>query len=302
MASSFKNKVGRLLHMLWCVLINARSADVVLIDTYSTQNFYFATTVAQLCRLLRIQYIPILRGGNLPERIKNSRGASKRLFGSAFVNVAPSAYLMEAFRDEGYGNLKYIPNTIQVEKYPFLLRKEVKPTLLWVRSIASLYNPMLALEVVHELIKKGYAASLTMVGPSKDVSYEQCKAYATQHNLPVTFTGMLSKPEWARISKEHDVFMNTTNFDNTPVSVIEAMALGLPVVSTNVGGLPFLITHEEDGLLVVPKNVNVFVEAIESLVKHPEKAQKISQNGRERVEAFDWNTVKEHWIRLLNRQ
>lgn len=302
MASSIKNKLFRLLHMLWSVLMHARSAHMVLIDTYSTQNFYFATSVAQLCRLLQIPYIPILRGGNLPERIKGSPVASQKLFGGAYTNVAPSAYLMEAFRKEGYDNLRYIPNTIQINQYPFLLRKEARPKLLWVRSFASLYNPMLALEVLHELIQKGYDASLTMVGPPKDESFEQCTIYATQHQLPVTFTGMLSKPAWARLAQQHDIFINTTNFDNTPVSVIEAMALGLPVVSTHVGGMPYLLTHERDGILVAPNNVKVFVEAIEGLIERPERSKKISQNAREKVETFDWKTVKEQWIHLLNRQ
>lgn len=302
MASSVKNKLLRLLHMLWSVLKNARSADMVLIDTYSTQNFYFATTVAQLCRMLRLPYVPILRGGNLPERIKSSRGASKKLFGGAFTNVAPSGYLMEAFRKEGYEKLTYIPNTIQIDQYPFLLRKELRPKLLWVRSFASLYNPILALEVLNDLINKGYDASLTMVGPPKDESFSQCNVYATQHHLPATFTGMLSKPAWSKLSEEHDIFINTTNFDNTPVSVIEAMALGLPVVSTNVGGLPYLLSHDIDGILVEPNNKSAFVHAIEALIKHPEKSEKMSVNAREKVESFDWETVKEQWIRLLNRQ
>ena len=68
----------------------------------------------------------------------------------------------------------------------------------------------------------------------------------------MNFTGKLSKQEWRDLSKDYNVFINTTNFDNTPVSVIEAMALGIPVVSTNVGGLPFLITDKVDGVLVEP--------------------------------------------------
>ena len=55
----------------------------------------------------------------------------------------------------------------------------------------------------------------------------------------ITITGILRKAEWIELSKDYDVFINTTNVDNMPVSVIEAMALGMPIVSTNVGGIPF---------------------------------------------------------------
>ena len=86
-----------------------------------------------------------------------------------------------------------------------------------------------------------FDATLAMIGPDVDGSLTKVKDLARKKNLDVNFTGKLSKPEWINYSKDFNVFINTTNFDNTPVSVIEAMALGLPVVSTNVGGMPFLI-------------------------------------------------------------
>ena len=236
-ASSKKNKVFRLLDMVWNTLKCPKKNTVVLIDTYSTQNFYYAVLVAWLCRFRTISYIPILRGGNLPTRLQNSPDKSKALFKGAYINVAPSHYLMEAFKKRGFTNLIHIPNTLQLENYPFLLRKNIQPKLLWVRSFSEIYNPLLALDVLTLLRSKGYDATLTMVGPSKDTTFEQCTTRAKKENLPVTFTGMLTKEAWISLSEAHDIFINTTNFDNTPVSVMEAMALGLPVVSTNVGGL-----------------------------------------------------------------
>ena len=75
----------------------------------------------------------------------------------------------------------------------------------------------------------------------KDGSMEACKEYAAEEKLPVKFTGKLEKNEWIKISADAGIFINTSNIDNTPVSLMEAMALGLPVVSTNVGGIPYLI-------------------------------------------------------------
>ena len=68
-ASSFKNKLIRILDMTFKTLRYSSRVSVVLIDTYSTNNFYYALTIAKLCRMLRIPYIPILHGGNLPERL-----------------------------------------------------------------------------------------------------------------------------------------------------------------------------------------------------------------------------------------
>jgi len=287
--------------MLWGVLSKGRKVEAVLIDTYSTQNFYYAVAVANLCRLFKWSYIPILHGGNLPERLQKNKSLSFKLFHGAKTNVAPSPYLVEAFRTQGYNKVTYIPNTIAIKDYSFLLRNRIGPRLLWVRSFAEIYHPMLALKLVEDLRIHYPDISLCMIGPEKDGSLQKCKDYALKHDLPVIFTGKLSKEEWRKKSTDFDIFINTTNFDNTPVSLIEAMALGLPVVSTNVGGIPYLIEDRKDGLLVSTNDVSAFAKAIEELSTNNELAQTLSVNGRKKAEGFDWENVKQHWLALLKQ-
>ncbi|MGA8853272.1 MAG: glycosyltransferase family 4 protein, partial [Christiangramia sp.] len=87
--------------------------------------------------------------------------------------------------------------------------------------------------------------------------------------------------------------------DNTPVSVIEAMALGLPVVSTNVGGIPYLISNEENGLLVKPRDAEAMAKGILRLMENPELAENLSKKGRLKAEKFNWLEVKQLWLELL---
>lgn len=299
-ASSKKSKFFRLMEMVFTTIQNRNWAQLVLIDTYSTQNFYYAVLVAKLCRVFKLPYIPIVHGGNLPLRLKNSKNLSRKLFGKAQTIVAPSTYMMEQFKSYGFEKMVCIPNNIQIVEYPFKLRKSVTPKLLWVRSFSEIYNPLLALEIVEILQKKGVGVSLTMVGPDKDGSLQHCKKLAAERNLPITFTGMLQKQEWIKLSENFSVFINTTNFDNMPVSVMEAMAVGLPVISTNVGGLSFLIENEKEGILVPPNNAEAFVEAIESIIKNPIMTQKLTENARKKIESYDWEKVKQAWIKLLD--
>ena len=77
------------------------------------------------------------------------------------------------------------------------------------------------------------------------------------------------------------------------------MALGLPVISTNVGGLPYLIDAEEDGLLVPKNDSDAFVNAIDRLIAQPEFAQQLSIAARKKVEQFDWEVVKQKWDAVL---
>lgn len=298
--SDKKNKVSRLFDMCLTLIRRQKHTDVVLIDTYSTLNFYYAVIVSGLCRLLNIPYIPILHGGNLPVRLSSSKWFSSLLFNNAKVNVAPSNYLLQVFNKMGYGNLVLIPNTLDMECYSFLWRKQLSPKLLWVRSFSKIYNPELALSILEDLMKKGYSPVLCMVGPEKDGSLAKCKQIAQEKGLPVTFTGGLRKEDWIILSEDYDIFINTTNFDNTPVSILEAMALGLPVVTTNVGGIPFLIEDKNDGILVPPNNTELFTNAIIELISNNDLANKISLNARKKVENFDWLKIKQSWVSLLS--
>lgn len=298
--SNKRLKIVRMLDMIFNTLRYAGKSDVVLIDTYSTTNFWYAVIIGKLCTILSLPYIPILRGGNLPNRIQNYPTISKKLFSKAKTNIAPSNYIISSFKRQGITNLTYIPNSIETSKYTFKKRAKISPKLLWVRSFSEIYNPIMALKVLKNLLNTFPDASLTMVGPEKDASFEECNAFAKANNLPVTFTGMLSKEDWWSLAQKHDLFINTTNFDNTPVSVIEAMALGLPVVSTNVGGMPFLIDHEKDGLLVPKGDILIFEQSLIKLLQDPELCERLSSNGRKKAERFNWETVKLLWEEVLS--
>lgn len=299
-ASDKKAKLNRLADMLSSISRHRRIVDVVLIDTYSTSAFYFAWLCSRLCNIYRIPYIPVLRGGDLPRRLKKSVNLCKQVFGNSCANISVSAYLEHHMIQSGF-RCRTIPNNIELGKYPFRQRSEIKPRLLWVRAFHKTYNPTMAVEVAERLVKIYPGVQLTMVGPEMDGSMEVCKNVSKERGLEsnISFTGRLSKEEWAKLSEEHDVFINTTDYDNLPVSVIEAMALGLPVVSTNVGGVPFLIANEKNGLLVERGDSEAMANNIIKLLTDNEKAEKLSIAAREKAMKYDWEHIRFQWQQLF---
>jgi glycosyltransferase involved in cell wall biosynthesis len=111
--------------------------------------------------------------------------------------------------------------------------------------------------------------------------------------------GRVPKAAVSKSLHQGDIFLNTTNVDNTPVSVLEAMACGLCVVSTNVGGIPYLLEHERDALLVPPDNPEAMAKAVHRILTEPGLAESLSQNARKKVEQFDWAVVLPQWERLF---
>ncbi|AOW19518.1 glycosyltransferase family 4 protein [Urechidicola croceus] len=299
-SSNKKNKVLRLFDMCLTVFRNRDIVDYILIDTFSTVSFYFTFFTSQLARLFKIKYIPILHGGNLPERLNKSPRMSQKIFNNSYKNVAPSNYLKTEFEKKGY-NTHFIPNTIEIEQYKFKDRIDFKPKLLWVRAFDKTYNPEMAIYVLKELKKEFKNAKLCMIGPFKDNTLILTRKLVEEFNLEndVEITGVMKKENWHKKSEEFDIFINTTNFDNTPISVIEAMALGLPVVSTNIGGIPYLIENEVDGFLVDVNDVKNMTKAIIKLNNNSVEAKKMIKNARLKVEKFDWLFVKDKWKDIL---
>lgn len=301
-ASSVKNKFLRLLDMLFTIFKNRKNA-IVIIATYSTSAFYFACACSILCRLFNIKYIPSLHGGSLPKRIKRSPVLSQQLFGNSYTNIVISPYLSQCMKENNWPSL-YIQNPIRIENYPFKERKDYAPKLLWVRSFHEIYNPQLAVEILHELRKTYANATLTMVGPDKDGSMRKCKELAGQAGLieQIQFTGFLPKKEWTKLAQTHDIFVNTTNIDNLPVSVIEAMALGMIIVTTNVGGIKYLVQNYVNGVSLEPKNAEAFVRSIENILSNKKTGSILSRNARATAENYAWDNVKHKWNQLLQKQ
>ncbi len=297
-SSNKKNMIIRLLDMCFSVIKHRKKVDYILIDTFSTLNFYYALCVSQIARMFSIKYIPILHGGNLPSRIAKSSYLAKRIFKNSYKNVSPSNYLKNAFEKEGY-QATFIPNILELEEYQFKKREALKPRLLWVRAFKNLYNPLLAIEVLKRVKGKFPDAKLCMIGPIKDTSIEDVRKKIKENDLEndVEITGVMPKKEWHKKSLDFDIIINTTNFDNTPVSIMEAMALGLTVVSTNVGGLPYLIDDAKDGFLVEKENPEAMATVIINLIG--KENNEITSNARNKVESFGWNVVKNKWFEIL---
>jgi len=300
-ASSRHNKIIRMLEMIYVFLRYRTKVRMVLIDTYSTSNFWYAFIMALFCQIFLKPYIPILRGGDLQNRLIHSKFTSNWLFSRAYKNISPSLFLKDTFERRNH-KVSYIPNFININDYPIKTRKTFDPKLLFVRSFHQIYHPELAIEILKRLQKVYPQSKLCMVGPDKDGTIQKVKKLIAKYNLQdyVKLPGKLNKPDWIKLSEDYDFFINTSRVDNMPVSVIEAMAVGLPIISTNVGGIPYLIENEKEGLLVEPENSEDFFQKIHYMMENQAHTKEMIQNARRKAESFDWEAIKHQWFKIIN--
>ena len=151
MLSSHKNILFRYLTMCFVLVLNIRKTKLILIDTYSSNAFYYALSIGLLSKLFQIPFIPILHGSGLPKRYQTSTAPINSLLKNSAINVTPSLFLKKQFRKHKVLTC-YIPNTIDIENYRFKPRKFITPKLLWVRSFHKIYNPKMAIKVLHGVL------------------------------------------------------------------------------------------------------------------------------------------------------
>ena len=303
LGSSMRNPMLRLLHMWYLILRYSRSSNVLLLDTYSTRAFTFATSCGRLSKWLRLPYIPILHGGDLPKRYVRSNKRSQRFVEGAWKLISPSGYLKSETEKRFNCQVNVISNPLDLSFLPFTKRSEIKTiALLWVRAIAEIYDPLMVVDIVKELVDRGHHVFCTMVGPEKDGSGTALKSRIKKEHLEGHFsiTGALSRLQWVELSVKSNIFLNTTTVDNTPVSIMEAMALGFPVITSKVGGIPYLFQDVKEGIMVESRTANAFADEILKLYNNPEKVALLSVNARRKAETWDWEKTRLDWIDLLN--
>lgn len=299
--SNWSNRMMRPLDMLTAIFRHRVDYDVTQIDVFSGSAFIWAELSARALRRLQKPFVLTLHGGNLPAFAEDHAARVRNLLNSAAMVTTPSIYLSKGM--EGYrSDIRLVPNPIEIGPYSFRLRAAPHPNLLYLRALHRMYNPCLAVTALQELHEHFPAARLILAGPDKhDGAANDLRAAiaSTQLQDSVAVVGAVSKVEVPRLMDQADIFLNTTNVDNTPISVIEALACGMCIVSTNVGGIPYLLTHEHDALLVPPNDPQSMADAIRRILTEPGLAERLSRNARKTAEQFDWSIILPQWEALL---
>jgi len=301
-ASKHTRTVRRVSDMFWTVVRHSRRYRVMVLYVYSGHAFGWAVATAVLARLLNKRLIMWMHGGNLPKYYQAHRRLVSFAFKQADYLLVPSLYLARTF-DQDF-DIHIMRAELPIALYPFQVRQQLKPRLFWLRAFNKDYNPMLAPRVVKLLAEDYPAVELLMCGSDKgDGSLQATQQLAQELGVAdrIRFPGLISKEQIRQYGQEYDLFLNTTTIDNTPLSVIEAMAMGMCVVSTNVGGVPYLVTDEQDGLLVPSNDAQAMAQACRRLLTDPVLAQRVSRQGRATAEQFDWEAIKPQWEELLTR-
>ena len=302
-ASRRANRLLRLLDMLWVTWRFRRQYQVAQLDVFSGLAFVWAYLDTVLLKKLNKPLVLTLHGGNLPDFSLRHPGWVRGLLNKADAVTVPSEYLLDAMQP--YRNdLTLIPNAVDIRQYAYIPRVTPRAILIWLRAFHKIYNPELAIRVLQKVQEEFPEIRLIMIGPDKeDGSFQNTQKLVSQLGLQdmVVFPGRVAKSQVSEWLNKGDIFINTTNVDNTPISVTEAMACGLCIISTEVGGIPWLLEHETNALLVPPDDPDAMATAVQRILTEPGLAQRLAANARQKAQSFDWAAVLPMWEELFQQ-
>lgn len=297
--SSKSSRVGRLLDVVFELSRARGRIDVLIIEVYSGLSFVMADLASLVGRFLGIPSIFVLHGGNLPEFASSNPRWVRRVLSRARVITAPSKFLANAFVNAGY-EVRVIPNVIRRFPTEVPLRSSSQPKVLWMRSFHPIYNPIMAVDAF--AIVKGRFPEAVMIMAGSDKGREaETKRYVAEKGLGgcVTFPGFLDESKKPAEFAAANVYINTNTVDNSPVSVIEAWSYGVPVVSTDVGGIPNMIRDGFNGFLVRSGDALAMADRIEEIFSDNDLAGSLSRGGREEARRSTWESVAPMWASII---
>jgi L-malate glycosyltransferase len=274
-------------------------ADLVHVFSAAHTSFVLAALPAiVVARLLRKPVVLNYHSGEGANHLRRSRLA-RAVLARVDLIVVQSEYLRDVFSAHGLNSV-IVPNTIEFDRFRFKRRQYFAPRLLSTRNLESRYNVACTIRAFHVVKNHHPSATLTLVGFGREEA--ALKALVRSLRLEgVIFAGRVGVEDIGRYYDAADLFVQTPNVDNMPLSVLQAFAAGVPVVSTDAGGVPTILRNGQDGLLAPIGNHDAVAAQILKALADPSLAAGLCESAFKHSQQFAWNVVRQRWLDVYQR-
>ena len=284
----------------WSLLLNVYKSDVVQVFSSATTGYIIATLPPLVVsKLYRRKVVLNYHSGELENHIKNWKRSALPTMRRFDEIVVPSQFLVDVFAKYGL-DATAIFNFVDTEDFRFRERETLRPVFLSNRNFEAHYNVADVLRAFQIIQKRFAEAALFVAGFGTEEA--ELKRLAADLKLEnIEFVGKITNEEMARLYDKTDIYLNSSLVDNMPLSIIEAFACGLPVVSYATGGIPYLVESGKTGLLVAPADFEALAQQAIFLLEDQAAAKKIVAKARAEVVKYSWENVRERWLELYTK-
>lgn len=287
---------------LYCIqlLFAIRRSDVVHVFAASYLSFVLAPTPAiHLAHWMRKRVILNYHSGHAEAHLQSWPSAIKTIRNTDCIAV-PSPFLVRVFKKFGLSAV-CVPNAVDLSAFRYRVRSTIRPVFLANRNLESIYGVGTVLKAFAVIQARVPTAMLTVAGdgPLKNELQQLARKLALRN---VQFVGRVAPVDMPALYDQHDVWLNASNVDNMPLSILEAFASGTAIVSSNAGGIPDLVDNGRTGLLVECGDADALAREAIRVVTDQGLYAALAAAGHAECAKYTWDAVKGQWIDLyLNR-
>jgi glycosyltransferase involved in cell wall biosynthesis len=274
---------------LWRALAHA---DVVHVMANSGWSWHLCAAPAIWLSALRgVPVVVNYRGGGAEPFLERQHGVVRQTLARAAALVVPSGFLAAVFAKHGF-SARIVQNIVDLRAFTPADSPPSGPHVVVTRNLEAIYDNATALRAFAALRQRHPAARMTIAGegPERQPLEALCETLGIA--AAVRFTGRLDNAALPELYRSATVVVNPSTVDNMPVSLLEALACGVPIVSTNVGGIPFLVEHDVDALLVPARDSAAMAEALLRVTEEPALALRLRQAGIATARRYAWPAVR----------
>ena len=273
-----------------------QDADIAHIFSASYWSFLVAPAPAWLIARLRGKKTLIhYHSGEARDHLRRFRSA-RSVLKRADRLVVPSGYLIDVFGEFGLA-AQAIPNIADVSQFSFRVRRPLRPHLVCTRGFHPYYCIDDVVRAFAEVQETFPDARLDLVGGGPQET--DIRNLVREMQLTgVDFKGVAARNEIGRFYNQADIFINGSRLDNMPVSVLEAFASGMPVVSTEPEGMRYVVEHGRTGLLSAPGDAAALAQNVIRVLQDSALAERLVSNAREESQRCSWPAVRGQWLEV----
>jgi glycosyltransferase involved in cell wall biosynthesis len=285
---------------LLSLLFRVPRIDVVHAFSASYSSFLLAPVPAMLMgRLFGKRVLLNYRSGEADDHLARWRIAAP-LMRLAHIIVVPSGYLVDVFARHGL-KATAVPNFVEIDRLPYRLRNTVRPVFLSNRNFEEHYNVSCILRAFGRIQARMPEAKLVVAGDGP--LRMRLRAEARDLGLRnVTFRGAVAPDHMATLYDDADVYLNSPDIDNMPNSILEAAACGLPIVTSDAGGIPYIVRNGVTALLTPRNDDAALAAAAMRVLEEPGLASRLATAARAEVlERYVWPAVELGWMETYRR-
>lgn len=285
----------------WCryawALRRLVRVDLVHVFAASWLNFFlFAVPAVVLGRLLRRRVVLHYHGGGAGPFMRRCGWLVMPFLSAVDRLVVPSCFLAEVFSAWGL-RVEIIANSVDVARVPATVHAGDQ-VVLSCRILSPLYDIATAIDAFARLAETSPGSRMIVAGDGPDRGALERRVAAHGLTDRVEFLGNVPHDDMAAVRERATILLNTSRVDNQPVSLIEAMAAGLAIVSTDAGGIPDLAKDGVEALLAPVGDVDALAESLQRVATDPAVRRALVAAGLERARSYRWSAVGEQWCRL----